>query len=56
MSQAKLARRSEVAPATIAEFEKGHRTPYERTVRDIQKALEDAGIEFTDDGVTLKKV
>ena len=54
MSQAELARRAGVAAATIAEFEKGRRTPYERTVRDIQQVLELAGIEFVDWGVTLK--
>ena len=55
MSQAELARRAEVSPATLAEFEKGSRTPYERTIRDIQKALEDAGAIFTEQGVTLRK-
>ena len=53
MSQADLARRANVAPATIAEFEKGRRTPYDRTVRDIQRALEEAGATFVDGGVTL---
>ena len=55
MSQAELARRAEVSPATLAEFEKGSRTSYERTIRDIQKALEDAGAIFTEQGVTLRK-
>ena len=54
MSQADLARRADVAPATIAEFEKGRRTPYDRTVRDIQRVLEDAGVIFVDGGLTLK--
>jgi predicted transcriptional regulator len=53
MSQADLARRADVAPATIAEFEKGRRTPYDRTVRDIQRVLEEAGATFIDGGVTL---
>ena len=53
ISQADLARRANVAPATIAEFEKGRRTPYDRTVRDIQRVLEDAGATFIDGGVTL---
>jgi predicted transcriptional regulator len=53
MSQAELARRADVAPATIAEFEKGRRTPYDRTVRDIQRVLEEAGATFVDGGVTL---
>lgn len=54
MSQAELAQRAGVAAATIAEFEKGRRTPYKRTVRDIQQVLELAGIELVDGGVTLK--
>ncbi len=53
MSQTDLARRADVAPATITEFEKGRRTPYERTVRDIQRVLEAAGAIFVGGGVTL---
>ncbi len=53
ISQADLARRANVAPATIAEFEKGRRTPYDRTVRDIQRVLEDAGAIFVNGGVSL---
>ena len=54
MSQVELAKRAGVAAATIAEFESGRRTPYTRTVRDIQQVLKDAGIEFINGGVTLK--
>jgi predicted transcriptional regulator len=53
ISQTELARRANVAPATIAEFEKGKRTPYDRTVLDIQRVLEKAGVTFVDGGVTL---
>lgn len=53
ISQAELARRANVAPATIAEFEKGRRTPYEQTVRDIRRVLEETGATFIDGGVTL---
>lgn len=53
ISQADLARKAHVAPATIAEFEKGRRTPYDRTVRDIQRVLEEAGAIFVNGGVTL---
>ena len=53
MSQTDLARRADVAPATIAEFEKGRRTPYDRTVRDIQRVLEEAGVTFVNGGVML---
>ena len=55
ISQTELARQSNVAPATVAEFEKGRRTPYERTLRDIQKVFEEVGITFMDDGVVLRK-
>jgi hypothetical protein len=41
---------SKVARATLAEFETGKRTPYDRTLEDIQRALEAAGIEFTNGG------
>ena len=34
------------AKATIANFEAGKRTPYDRTLDDIQTALDSAGIEF----------
>lgn len=53
ISQADLARLANVAPATISEFEKGRRTPYDRTVRDIQRVFEEAGAIFVDGGVTL---
>lgn len=53
ISQADLARRASVAPATIAEFERGRRTPYDRTVRDIQRVLEEAGAAFVDGGVAI---
>lgn len=45
-SQEDLKKVASVSLGTIAEFEKGTRKPYERTLRDLQKALEDAGIEF----------
>lgn len=53
ISQAELARRANVAPATVTEFEKGRRATYDRTVRDIQRVLEEAGATFVDGGVTL---
>ena len=53
MSQADLACRANVAPATVAEFERGRRTPYDRTANDIRRALEEAGARFVDGGVTL---
>ncbi len=45
-SQADLAERAKVAKQTLADFERGARTPYARTLVDIRAALEAAGIEF----------
>lgn len=45
-SQGQLATASNVAKATIANFEAGKRTPYERTLSDLRSALETAGIAF----------
>lgn len=45
-SQDQLATASQVAKATIANFEAENRTPYDRTLADLQKALEAAGVEF----------
>jgi transcriptional regulator with XRE-family HTH domain len=46
-SQGNLAKLSKVARATLAAFEAGMRTPYPRTLEDIKRALEAAGVEFT---------
>lgn len=45
-TQEGLASASKVAKATIANFEAERRAPYERTLSDLQAALEDAGVEF----------
>ena len=45
-SREQLAERSRVANATLADFEASKRTPYNRTLADIRRALEDGGIEF----------
>ena len=45
-SRDELANRSKVSPATLADFEAGKRTPYNRTLADIRRAMEDGGIEF----------
>jgi len=58
LSQASLAKTSKVALQTIKNFERGASVPYERTLRDIQKTLEDLGIEFvfdSEEGVGIKK-
>ena len=48
-----------IAERTLIDFERGARTPYDRTIADIRAALEEAGIEFIDEngggpGVRLK--
>jgi transcriptional regulator with XRE-family HTH domain len=45
-SRDELAKQCRVSNATLADFEAGKRTPYGRTLADIQKALEEAGIQF----------
>jgi transcriptional regulator with XRE-family HTH domain len=57
-SQQQLATASKVAKPTIANFEAGKSTPYERTAKDLVVALEAAGVEFTNGGqpgVRLRK-
>jgi len=45
-SQSDLCEAANVGRATLANFEAEKSTPYDRTLRDIQHALEKAGIEF----------
>lgn len=45
-SQAELSSASKVATKTLADFERGKRAPYDRTLDDIVAALEAAGVEF----------
>ncbi|TAN53076.1 MAG: XRE family transcriptional regulator [Rhodospirillales bacterium] len=47
-SRQDLAKAAHVAERTIVDFERGARTPYERTLRDIRSALEAAGVQFID--------
>jgi transcriptional regulator with XRE-family HTH domain len=35
-----------VAKATVANFEAGKRSPYDRTLQEMRSALEAAGVEF----------
>ncbi|MCX5581515.1 helix-turn-helix domain-containing protein [Kaistia terrae] len=58
-SQDQLALASAVAKTTIANFETDKRAPYDRTLLDLQRALEAAGVEFIPEngggvGVRLK--
>jgi predicted transcriptional regulator len=50
LKQSDLAKSAKVALKTLADFERGATVPHDRTVRDIQKALEEIGIEFLFDG------
>jgi len=43
-----------VGRATLANFESEKSTPYDRTLRDIQSALEEAGVIFIDTGETAQ--
>ena len=45
-SRDELAKQCKVSNATLADFEAGKRTPYGRTLADIRKAFEEAGIQF----------
>lgn len=45
-SQDELAGASSVNKKTIADFERGARQPFDRTLRDLREALEAAGIQF----------
>jgi transcriptional regulator with XRE-family HTH domain len=49
-SQQELADAAGVGRATIADFETGKRTPYPRTIEEMRRALESAGIIFLEDG------
>lgn len=59
-SRGDLATHSGVSVAALADFEAGKRQPYERTLADIRKALESAGVIFVAEngegpGVRLRK-
>jgi transcriptional regulator with XRE-family HTH domain len=59
-SQAELAEAAGVGRATIADFELGKRDPYDRTLDELRRALEAAGVIFVEEngegpGVRLKK-
>jgi transcriptional regulator with XRE-family HTH domain len=57
-SQKELATASQVSRATIADFEAGKRQPYARTLADLQRSLEFAGVDFVTGeelGVKMKR-
>lgn len=53
-SQEQLANKAGCARLTIADYENGKRTPMPNNLKAIVGALEQAGIEFTADGVKLR--
>ncbi len=48
-SRQRLAEAANVAERTLIDFERGARQPYDRTLADIRRALEQAGIIFIDE-------
>jgi transcriptional regulator with XRE-family HTH domain len=59
-SRGELASRSGVSVAALADFEAGKRQPYDRTLADIRRALESAGVVFVPEngegpGVRIRK-
>jgi transcriptional regulator with XRE-family HTH domain len=58
--QIDLAQKSGISTATIADFEREYRKLSKRTITDIKRTFEEAGIEFINDdqkigAVVLKK-
>lgn len=51
-SQDDLAAAAKVAKRTIADFELGRRSTYDRTLRDLREAMENEGAIFLADGET----
>ena len=48
-SRDRLAKSSTVGLRTLVDFESGARQPYDRTLADLRRALQDAGIVFIDE-------
>jgi transcriptional regulator with XRE-family HTH domain len=51
-TQAELAERARVGLSTVKDYEGGKRTPIANNLEAMQRALEKAGIGFTDKGIT----
>ena len=47
-SRRELAEASQVAERTLIDFERGARAPHRRTLTDLRRALEEAGVVFID--------
>ncbi len=59
-SRRQLAEASQVSERTLIDFERGARAPHRRTLVDLRRALEEAGVIFIDEneegaGVRLRK-
>jgi transcriptional regulator with XRE-family HTH domain len=52
-SQQDLAKKANVATSTVADFERGHRTPVVNNAQAIREALEGAGIRFLPTGAII---
>src|ERR1700681_3971915 len=52
-SQQDLAKAAKVATSTIADFERGHRTPVANKAQAIRPALESASIRFLPTGAVI---
>src|ERR1700735_2466587 len=52
-SQKDLAKAASVATSTVADFERGHRTPVANNAQAIRDALEGAGIRFLTTGAVI---
>ena len=52
-SQQELAKRASVAASTVADFERGHRTPIPNNAEAIRTALERAGVSFLPGGAVI---
>jgi transcriptional regulator with XRE-family HTH domain len=59
-SRRQLSQSAQIAERTLVDFERGARRPLNRTLADVRRALEEAGIIFIDEddegpGVRLRK-
>lgn len=52
-SQQDLSKQAQVGTSTVADFERGHRTPIANNADAIRAALENAGISFLPGGAVI---
>ncbi|KRB61387.1 XRE family transcriptional regulator [Rhizobium sp. Root708] len=53
-SQTALAQSSNLSESTVRDFEKGRRVPSINNLTAMQRAMEDAGVIFQDDGAMIE--